>query len=139
MTRKEKTFAVVGGVALGALVVGGVAYAMRKPAAAIPGGAPPATPTLSPVTTLTQGKNYGFASQLPAGIASSAALIAGLQGAGWANVQVQFFGPTAGSAVPAGLPFSVPTPLATAYVASGTWTGATGAAVGSGIVAVQIS
>lgn len=142
MTKKQRTLAIVGGVALGAIVVGGVAYAMKKPAAAIPGGpVAPATPTLTPATTLTQGKNYGFAAQLPAGITDPNALVAALQGTGWTNVQVQFFGPTAGSTpqLPAGLPFTVPAPINTAYVASGTWTGATGAAVGSGIVAVQVS
>jgi len=138
MTKKEKTLA-LGVAALVAVGVGVYVYEKKKaPAAAVPGA--PLTPTLTPVTTLTSGGNYGFGAQIPPGITSSAALIAALQGLGWTNVQVQYFGPTAtGAQMPAGLPFTVPGPLATAYVASGTWTGATGAAVGAGIVAVQVS
>src|SRR4029077_1043301 len=138
MTKKQKTFALVG-AAFAAAAIGVYVYEKNKaPAAAVPGA--PLTPTLTPVTTLTSGGNYGFGAQLPPGVTSSAALVAALQGLGWTNVQVQYFGPTAtGSQLPAGLPFTVPGPLATAYVASGTWTGATGAAVGAGIVAVQVS
>jgi hypothetical protein len=143
MTKKQKTLAVVGGVALAAVVVGGVAYAYekKKSTPAIPnGGTSPNTPILTPTSTLTQGGNYGFAAQLPQGITSPAALIAGLEGSGWRNVQVQFFGPsTNNGTLPPGLPFTVPAPIATAYVASGTWTGATGTPVGSGIVAAQIT
>jgi hypothetical protein len=139
VTKKQKTLAVVGVVALAAVVVGGVAYA--KSQNQLPGGgAAPAAPTMTPATTFAKGGNYGFAAQLPAGTTDQATLIAGLQGIGWTNVQVQFFGPTAnGGNPPAGLPFTVPAPLNTAYVASGTWTGADGTAVGANIVAVRVS
>jgi len=138
MTKKQKTLAVVGGVAVAALVVGGVAYAMSKQQPAIPSG--PSQPSLVPVTALTQGKNYGFSAQVSPGIGDAATLTNQLQAAGWTNVQIEYFGPTAnGVAPPAGLPFSIPGAIGTAYVASGTWNGATGTAVPSGVVAVQVS
>lgn len=136
----KQTKMLVGGAALAAVAVGGIYLATRPAAAAVPAGPTPATPTYTAVTTFTAGSNYGFAAQLPAGVADVATLMAQLTTAGWTNVTILYFGPTAAAAtIPAGLPFSLPGPVTSAYVASGTWSGATGTPVPAGVSAALIS
>lgn len=103
----------IGIAALGAVVIGGIAWAAsQKPTATPPPtpGAAPALPTTStPVLTLTTGQAYTFAAMSTAGATDAPTLSAQLTAAGWSpNTVMSFGGP--------GLP----------YVANGTWTGATG-------------
>jgi len=134
---KKTTLMWVGGATIAALAVGGVAYAMQKPKQAVPSSAPGGQ--LLPTTSFSTGKSYGFAAQIDSSIKTAADLVAALQSAGWSNVNVLFFGPTAGGVAPVNPPFAVPGPAASAYVASGTWNGAEGTSVPAGVVAVQIA
>jgi hypothetical protein len=132
---KKTTLMWVGGAALAAVLVGGVAYAMKKPPAT---PSNPAAGALTPATVFNTGKNYGIAAQVGANITTQAQLVSALNAAGWTNVQVQYFGPT-GGAIPQGLPFTPPGAAATAYVASGTWNGADNTPVPTGVMAALIS
>jgi hypothetical protein len=134
---KKKTLMWIGGAAVAALAVGGVAYAMTKKPAIPAAPVTPNTPTLTATSVLSAGKNYGFTAQLPAtGAADVASLTALLNAAGWQNVQIVYFGPTANGAAP---PVAVSGALATAYAASGTWGGADNTPTPAGVSVVQIS
>ena len=127
MKKSTKTLLIVGG-AIGVVAIGGYAYAQAHKPAAVPAGALPAG-SVTPVSSFTQGQKYTFAAQIPAGVTSSPLLATALASAGWTNVTVPYF--AGGGAVPAGFPQLGPL----GYVAVGTWTGATGTAVPSGVVA----
>jgi len=125
MTKKTKMY--LGGGLLAALAVGGIYYAMKKPAT------PAAPVNLLPgqVSTLTSGQGYTITALLPAGIADAASLAAALKAAGWSNVSVWAIAPPGANL--ATIP-NIAAPTG-GYVAQGTWTGTTGP-VPSGIVAV---
>jgi hypothetical protein len=128
MTKKHKTYMIVGGVALAALAVGGVAYAHSKAAASpVPAGQLPAG---TPASTFTAGTKYTFAAVLPAGATDQATLVTMLHTAGWGAPAVIFFGPTNTGAIPLGLQANT-----SGYVATGTWTGPA-TPVPAGVIAV---
>lgn len=141
---------VVGGIALGLLAVGAVAYAASKKttvATALPvapglpggGGAAVEGNTLTPVTTLTQNVFYELVSNVPQGIADIPRLITALQTAQWTNVQIIYFGPTGVGIYPTNFPGAPSTPTATTYVATATWSGSDGAAVPAGVLVANVA
>ncbi len=129
MTKKTKTYMVIGGVTLAALAVGGIAYAHSKAAATppVPAGQLPAG---TPTTTFTAGTKYTFAAVVPAGITDQAALVTALNTAGWSTPAVIYFGPSNTGTIPGGLQAGP-----TGYVATGTWQGPA-SSVPPGVVAV---
>jgi hypothetical protein len=115
--------------AAAAAIVGGAFYYEKygKKAAAAPAGTLPAG-SVVPVASFSPGQKYTIAAPVPATITSSAGLSDALKNAGWANVTVLWF-QGAGS-LPAGFEGN-----ATSYVAEGTWNGAAGTPVPSGVLA----
>lgn len=144
---------VMGGVVLGILAVGAVAYAAtHKPTPALtpgalpvpsgqPGGGGAATEvnTLTPATTLTQNVFYELLSSVPTGITDMPRLIAALQAAQWTNVQVLYFGPTGSGIYPTNFPGAPSTPTPTTYVATATWSGNSGTAVPAGVLVANVA
>lgn len=125
MTKKTKMW-LIGGVAAAAVVAGGV-YVYEKNKTAPP-AAPAALPSGAPVTAFTAGQSYKFAALLPSSINDTSALETALTNAGWKDVNILYFMGTGDSG-----PFPVNT---SGYVAQGTWNGASGTALPSGVVAV---
>jgi hypothetical protein len=132
MTKTEKTFVWMGGLVLGVLAVGGVAYAAthHKPSAANP---TPASLTTS--TTWDTGKNYLFAANVPSGMHDADSLIKSLAANGWTNIVILYFGPTGSVVANTKLPFTVDSGM---YAASGTWGGAAGYPIPSGVSSVNV-
>jgi hypothetical protein len=123
MTRKtKKTLMWVGGGALLALAVGGVAYAAAKPKAT-----PAQIVAGTPVTTLLPGQKYAFAALLPVGITDEVALTKALTAAGWTGVTITAMN-GAGSST------GVVTPVG-GYAATAVWNG-NASPVPTGVVAV---
>jgi hypothetical protein len=128
MTKKTKTYMIVGGVAVAALAVGGIAYArMKAVAPPVPAGQLPAG---TPATTFTAGTKYTFAAVLPAGATDQATLVTMLHTAGWQTPAVIFFGPTNTGTIPTGLEANT-----SGYVATGIWQGPA-TPVPAGVIAV---
>lgn len=141
---------VVGGLALGLLAVGAVAYAAGKKTATPTalsiapgqpggGGASVETNSLTPVTTLTQNVFYELMSSVPQGIVDMPGLISALQTAQWTNVQVLYFGPTGSGIYPTNFPGAPATPTPTTYVVSATWSGNTGTTVPAGVLVANVA
>jgi hypothetical protein len=144
---RKRTKWIVGGVAVAAVLGGIVYYEKNKTAAAaVPSSLPAGSVT--PVTTFTKGQKYTFAAPLTADAngnlvvfdannnpviltasTGSGALVANLQALGWANVVVPFF--MGQGSAPAGFPAVA----ANGYIATGTWTGASGTPVPTGVLA----
>lgn len=120
----------LGLAALGVVAVGGIAYAASKKPVAITGPQPAGT--LLPATSLGKGHNYILAATVPAGVTDATTLSNALVTNGWSNVTVQYF--MGSGTIPQGLEAN-----ATSYIASGTWNGADGTPVPTGVVAVQTS
>jgi hypothetical protein len=126
MTKKQRTWLWIGAGAA-VLLAGGVAYAqMHKPA--VPAGTLPAG-SITPVASFSKGQKYTFAAPTPAGITAASDLATALTNAGWSSVTVPYFG--GAGTVPAG--FTAVS--ANGYIATGTWGGADGTSVPSGVVA----
>ena len=126
---KTKTLMLwIGGGALAALAIGGVAYAATTKPPAVP-AAP--TPTGTPVGMLQPGQGYLFGAPTPTGVTTAQALATALKAAGWTNVKVWAFGGQTGSTNFPGLPAAP----ANGYMASGVWNGTT-TNVPSGVVAI---
>lgn len=125
---KKNTMMWVGGAALAAVVVGGIAYAAQQKTVA-----PAAVPHGVPVTTLTPGQQYAFAAQLPPGITDTAQLTNALVAAGWTNVNVFSFMGTNATPPPAGLPAIT----VGGYGATAIWGGKAGP-VQPGVIAVAV-
>jgi hypothetical protein len=143
---------VVGGLALGLLAVGAVAYAAGKKTVTPTPGALPIAPgqpggggtaaeqnTLTPATTLTQNVFYELMSSVPQGIADVPSLISALKSAQWTNVQIIYFGPTGSGIYPSNFPGAPSTPTPTTYVASAQWAGNNGTAVPAGVLVANVA
>lgn len=142
---KRSTTMWLGLSALAGAVAGGVAYYLstqKTAAASTPPASVPAGPTATAglVASFAHGRSYGLAAQLPVGVTDQTTLVQQLNAAGWQNVQIVYFGPNAGvGVVPPGLPITPVGTLTTAYVATGTWTGADATPVPVNVSAVQLT
>lgn len=132
MTRTAKMLWWLGGVAAGAVVVGGVAYAASsKPHAATGGASAPTSPTVA--TSLSPSVAYLFAAKVPQGVTTPDQLVSALQAAGWIGPVVAYFGPTGALQAGVKVPFTVDSSM---YVAAATWSGAANAPIPPGVSAV---
>lgn len=127
MKKSTKTLLIVGG-AVGVIAIGSYAYAQAHKPAAVPAGTLPAG-SITPTASFATGQKYTFAAPIPAGITDTGTLANALAAAGWTNVTIPYF--MGNGAVPAGFPQLG----ANGYIAIGTWNGASGAAVPTGVVA----
>lgn len=129
MTKTAKTGLWIGGLVLGVLAVGGVAYAAtHKPA--MTGPPPPASLTTS--TSWTAGHVYIVGATVPSGVHDAGSLLGVLAANGWTNLQMLYFGPT-GTVTPTSIPFSVDSSM---YAVTGTWSGASGTPIPAGVTSV---
>jgi len=136
MKKTTKVVLWTGGLVVGVLAVGGIAYAAtHKPAMTGPGTNVPVIPPVSPQTSTSwdKGKTYVFAATVPTGTHDADTLIQALAANGWKNVQVVYFGPTGSMVKDVKLPFSVDTNM---YAATGTWDGADKYPIPAGVTSV---
>ena len=127
MKKSTKTLLILGG-AVGVLAIGGYAYAQAHKPAVVPAGALPSG-SVTPVASFTQGQKYTFAAQAPAAETTSSAVLHDLTQGPWSNITILYFGGS--GTIPPGFP-----PVAgNGYIASATFTGPSGTAVPSGVVA----
>lgn len=132
MTRNMKMAAWVGGLVVGVLAVGGVAYAAtHKPAMT----GPPAPAALTTSTAWDTGKSYLIGATVPSGVHDADTMLKGLVANGWTNVQILYFGPTGSVVSGVKIPFSVDSSM---YAASGTWNGAMSTGIPAGVTSVGV-